>query len=261
MKEDTLEKMVRNAERLIASKYYNEKPANTYVLSTRRSLAAALAASETYPIIAEIKNASPTSPAISIHDPAVLITKYLNGGAVALSVITEPKFFKGNLALLEVAAVHPVPVLMKDFIISREQIDAAVIHGASAILLIQRIFSSRMVQVTRETLMDYAHDKGLEVVLEASDEVDLLQCLKSRADVVGINQRDLRTLAVEQGRGVRLLKNLPHKTKPIIVMSGITTRDQVNETKKAGAAGVLIGTELASSDDPQNRLKALVVTR
>ena len=261
MKEDTLEKLVRNAEKLVASKYYDEEAANTFVLSTRRSLAAALLASESYPIVAEIKNASPTNPTISTHDPAVLITKYLNGGAAALSVITEPKFFKGNLQLLEIASVQPVPVLMKDFIISREQIDAAASHGASAVLLIQRIFSSHMVQVQRDVLMDYAHDKGLEVLLEAADEVELLQCLKSRADVVGINQRDLRTMTMEHGKGARLLKNLAHKTKPIIVMSGITTKEQVIETRKSGAAGVLIGTELASSADPERKLKGLVVPR
>ena len=99
------------------------------------------------------------------------------------------------------------------------------------------------------------------MLLEAADEVELLQCLKSRADVVGINQRDLRTMVIEQGKGVRLLNNLAHKTKPIIVMSGITTQEQVIATRKSGAAGVLIGTELASSDDPEGRLRGLVVPR
>jgi len=261
MQEDTLAKLVRNAELLVASNYYDAEAASSYVPTTRRSLAMALNASLSYPIVAEVKNASPSNPSISVHDPEVLISKYLKGGAAALSVITEPKYFKGSLQLLEVASVHRVPVLMKDFIICRKQIDAASRHGASAILLIQKIFSSRLAKVTRESLMDYAHDRGLEVLLEAADEVELLQCLKSRADVVGINQRDLRTMAIEPGKGVRLLNNLAHKTKPIIVMSGITTREQVIATRKSGAAGVLIGSELVSSDDPEDRLKGLVVPR
>ena len=261
MQEDTLAKLVRNAELLVASNYYDAEAASSYVPTTRRSLAMALNASLSYPIVAEVKNASPSNPSISVHDPEVLISKYLKGGAAALSVITEPKYFKGSLQLLEVASVHRVPVLMKDFIICRKQIDAASRHGASAILLIQKIFSSRLAKVTRESLMDYAHDRGLEVLLEAADEVELLQCLKSRADVVGINQRDLRTMAIEPGKGVRLLNNLAHKTKPIIVMSGITTREQVIATRKSGAAGVLIGTGLASSEDPEGRLKGLVVPR
>ena len=261
MQEDTLAKLVRNAELLVASNYYDVEAASSYVPSTRRSLAIALNASLSYPVVAEVKNASPSNHSISVHDPEVLISKYLKGGATALSVLTEPKYFKGSLQLLEVASIHRVPVLMKDFIISRKQIDAASRHGASAILLIQRLFSSRMVKVTRESLMAYAHDRGLEVLLEAEDEVELLQCLKSRADVVGINQRDLRTMAIEPGKGVRLLNNLAHKTKPIIVMSGITTKEQVIATRKSGAAGVLIGTELASSEDPEGRLRGLVVPR
>ena len=144
--------------------------------------------------------ASPSSGSISGHDPEQLMSHYLRGGATALSVLTEPKFFKGSLQLLAVASSHPVPVLMKDFVISRNQIDAAARHGASAVLLIQRVFSSRMVAVRRDALIGYAHDRGLEVLLEAADEVELLQCLKSPADVVGINQRDLRTMEHRTGK-------------------------------------------------------------
>ncbi|MGD0817368.1 MAG: indole-3-glycerol-phosphate synthase [Methanomassiliicoccales archaeon] len=261
MQEDTLEKLVRNAELLLASKYYDVEAAASYVRSSRRSLAKALSGSKHYPVVAEVKLASPSNHSISVHDPEILISKYLKGGAAALSVLTEPKFFRGNLQLLEIASVNPVPVLMKDFIISKNQIDAAACHGASAVLLIQKLFSSRMVNAHRDELINYAHHRGLEVLLEAADEVELLQCLKGDADVVGINQRDLRTMAIEEGKGVRLLDNLAHKTKPIIVMSGITTREQVMATRDSGAAGVLVGTELASSDDPEARLRGLVVPR
>jgi indole-3-glycerol phosphate synthase len=261
MQEDTLEKLVRNAELLLASNYYDVATASSFMRSTRRSFAGALASSPNFPIVAELKLASPSNGNISSHRPEELIERYLKGGAVALSVLTEPKFFKGSLDLLEIASMHPVPVLMKDFIVSRNQIDAAVRHGASAVLLIQKVFSSRMVRTQRDTLIGYAHDRGLEVLLEAEDEVELLQCLKSSADVVGINQRDLRSMTIELGKGVRLLNNLAHKTKPIIVMSGFSTREQVIATRDSGAAGVLIGTELASSEDPETRLRELVVPR
>jgi indole-3-glycerol phosphate synthase len=261
MQEDTLERLVRNAELLLASDYYDIEAVTPYIRPVRRSLAKALLCSEHFPVIAEVKMASPSNGAISLHEPDRLIANYLKGGASALSVLTEPRFFKGSLKLLDEAASHPVPVLMKDFIISKNQIDAAARHGASAVLLIQKLFSSRMVSVHRDSLIGYAHDRGLEVLLEASDEVELLQCLKSSADVVGINQRDLRTMVIEEGRGVRLLNNLAHKTKPIIVMSGITTREQVVEVRDCGAAGVLIGTELAASGDPEGRLRSLVVPR
>jgi indole-3-glycerol phosphate synthase len=261
MKEDTLETLVRNAELLLASDYYDTAAAGSHSRSSQRSLAKALTGCKRYPIVAEVKMASPSNNNISTHDPEELISQYLKGGAAALSVLTEPKFFKGSMQLLEIASLHPVPVLMKDFIISKNQIDAASRCGASAVLLIQTIFSHRMVKVRRDTLIDHAHEKGLEVVLEAADEVELLQCLKSNADIVGINQRDLRTMAIEHGKGVRLLNNLAHKTKPIIVMSGISTREQVIATRESGAAGVLIGTELASADDPVIKLKGLVVPR
>jgi indole-3-glycerol phosphate synthase len=261
MQEDTLEKLVRNAELLLASNYYDVATARSFVRSTRRSLAGALASSLNFPIVPEVKLASPSNGSISAHRPEELIDTYLKGGAVALSVLTEPKFFRGSLELLEVASTHPVPVLMKDFIISRNQIDAAVSHGASAVLLIQKLFSSRMVRANRDALIGHAHDRGLEVLLEAEDEVELLQCLKSSADVVGINQRDLRSMTIDQGKGVRLLNNLAHKTKPIIVMSGISTREQVIAARESGAAGVLIGTELSSSEDPERRLRELVVPR
>lgn len=261
MQEDTLERLVRNAELLLASNYYDIEAATTYVRPKRRSLAKALTCSKQFPLIAEVKMASPSNSSISTHDPEQLISQYLRGGATALSVLTEPKFFKGSLQLLDAASAHPVPVLMKDFIISKNQIDAAAIHGASAVLLIQKLFSSHMVKVQREALIGYAHDRGLEVLLEASDEVELLQSLKGPADIVGINQRDLRTMAIEQGKGVRLLNNLAHKTKPIIVMSGISTREEVVAARESGAAGVLIGTELAASEDPESRLRDLVVPR
>jgi len=261
MQEDTLERLVRNAELLLASNYYDIEADTSYVRPTRRSLAKSLACSKQFPIIAEIKMASPSNDSISMKDPEQLISLYLDGGATALSVLTEPKFFKGSLRLLDAASMHPVPVLMKDFIVSKNQIDAAARHGASAVLLIQKLFSSRMVKVQRDALIGYAHDRGLEILLEAADEVELLQSLKSAADVIGINQRDLRTMAIDRGRGVRLLDNLVHKTKPIIVMSGISTREQVVEIRDSGAAGVLIGTELAASDDPVSTLKGLVVPR
>ena len=261
MQEDTLERLVRNAELLLASNYYDIEAATTYVRPKRRSLAKALTSSEQFPIIAEVKMASPSNASISRHDPEELISQYLNGGATALSVLTEPKFFKGSLHLLDAASAHPVPVLMKDFIISRNQLDAAANHGASAVLLIQKLFSSHMVKVQRDALIGYAHDRGLEVLLEASDEVELLQSLKGPADVVGINQRDLRTNVIEEGKGVRLLHNLAHKTKPIIVMSGISKREDVMAARDSGASGVLIGTELAGSEDPESRLRGLVVPR
>jgi indole-3-glycerol phosphate synthase len=258
---DTLERLVRNAELLLDSNYYDLAAASRNVGSTRRSLVKALSGSTDYPIVAEVKMASPSNDNISIHDPEVLISKYLNGGASALSVLTEPNFFKGSLKLLESASSHSVPVIMKDFVISNKQIDAAAIHGASAVLLIQRLFSHGMVKANRDDLIDHAHRHGLEVLLEAADLAELSECLDSNADVIGINQRDLRTMIIRPGMGARLLKDLPRKTKPIIVMSGIGTREQVIETRESGAAGVLIGTELASSDDPEIKLKGLVVPR
>jgi indole-3-glycerol phosphate synthase len=261
MQEDTLQRLVRNAELLLASNYYDTGTAAPSVRPVRRSLSRSLHCANDFPIIAEVKMASPSNGNISSHGPESLMADYLRGGATALSVLTEPKFFKGSMELLEMASARPVPVLMKDFIISKDQIEAAARNGASAVLLIQRLFSSRMVKVRRDTLIAFAHDRGLEVLLEAADEVELLQSLKSHADVVGINQRDLRNMEIEQGKGVRLLNNLVHKTKPIIVMSGISTREQVTEVRDSGGAGVLIGTELAGSDDPEAKLRDLVVPR
>ncbi len=151
--------------------------------------------------------------------------------------------------------------MMKDIIISAEQIDAAAELGASAVLLIQSIFSDDLVPTDRDELIDRAHARGLEVVLESADEDELSDASRSRADILGINQRDLHDLSMDKEKGIKLLPHRDTRDRAIIVMSGIEDRDQVIRLRDAGADAVLIGTSLSRAKDPEKMLRTMVVPR
>jgi indole-3-glycerol phosphate synthase len=253
---DELESLVRNAERLVASGYYDEDGHR----SPGSRLSAALRQHDAFPIIAEVKLASPSAGKLTAHAPERLIGDYLRSGAAALSVLTEPDRFNGSLPGLGAAVGRGLPVLMKDIVVSERQIEAAASHGASAVLLIQEVFDGPRAP-RREGLIERAHALGLEVLLEAASGETLRRAMNSRADLLGINQRDLRTLLMDRERAAQLLPMAVGDGRPVVVLSGIDRREAVTRARDGGASAVLVGGHLSSAADPAQALRALAVPR
>jgi indole-3-glycerol phosphate synthase len=253
---DELSLLVNGAERLVSAGYYRRRG----MRSPGRSLARALRDHPSFPLIAEVKLASPSSGKLSAHSPEKLLSDYKSAGAAAVSVLTEPERFGGSLGTLDLACGCGLPVLMKDFVISEEQVDAAASLGSSAVLLIQEVFDGARPS-RRDVLIARAHEHGLEVLLEAGGEEALRRAASSEADLLGINQRDLRTLTVDRGKAERLLPMVSGLGRLVVVMSGIDGPVPVARARDLGAGAVLVGGHLASSSDPRAALRSLAVPR
>lgn len=208
-------------------------------------------------IVAEIKPQTPSHGVLrEAVDVASLARGFEKAGASAISVLTVPEGFGGSLRALEEAArAVRVPVLMKDFLVSEEQVRAARASGASAILLIPDILG----EVEAPRLIDLAHDLDLDVLLEVYDEEGYEDAKESDADVLAVNNRDLRSpdLAVDAGRFARVLSAVD-KDRPTMSLSGIKTRRDVIAQFEAGADAVLVGTELMRAPDPAAALRGLI---
>lgn len=255
--QDKLSELIVNAEALVSSGYYGQGARHYEGARLSRSLTT----HATFPVIAEIKLASPSMGRLSPHGPRKLIDDYVRGGAAALSVLTEPRFFHGSLKNLELGRQSGLPMLMKDIIINEDQVRAASLHGAGAVLLIQEVFDHTISPGRRDDLIDCAHNWGLEVVLEATSEEGLNKVRDSEADLLGINQRDLRTLKVDLTKAMAFLPLLLEEDRPIIVMSGIGSREVIEGIRDHGGDAVLVGGHLSSAKDAEETLRALEVPR
>jgi len=176
---------------------------------------------------------------------------------LGLSVLAEPRIFGGHLDFVRRAARTAFPVLMKDIIVDPRQIDAAAASGASAVLLIQTLATRGLLRMPVQTLIDRAHDRDMDVVLEVHTLDEWDAATATDADVLGINNRDLSTMDVDLGTTRRLLSSRP-KDRPAIAMSGIDRRDQIDEMLHAGADAVLVGTSVMASPNPARKLGELV---
>ncbi len=218
-------------------------------------------------VIAEVKRASPSRGALAaIGDPAGLARAYADGGASAISVLTEPRHFRGDMAdLIAVAAEVDVPVLRKDFIIDPYQIFQARAAGAAAVLLI-------VAALTRDelaALLTVAAEAGLDALVEIHDKTELASAVSAHALagggqpgeairlVLGINARDLVTLTVDPGVFGRLRRAVPEGAL-VVAESGVAGPDDVRARGREGAHAVLVGEHVASADDPSDAVQALV---
>lgn len=208
-------------------------------------------------LIAEVKRSSPSAGKIAeIVDPGELTLRYREGGAAAVSVLTESGWFGGSLAdLAAVKAAVDLPVLRKDFIIDPYQIYQSRLAGADAVLLIAELLG-------RDTLIDFlgrAKEIGLACLVEAHSEKTLNNTLDTPAEIVGINNRDLKTLTVNLQTSLRLLPQIP-KDRVRVAESGVKTAEDVNHLTAAGADAVLIGETLAKAEDPAEKIRELLHT-
>ena len=205
-------------------------------------------------VIAEVKRRSPSAGAIQASlDPVAHARAYAAGGAVAVSVLTEPAHFGGSMDDLQrVVAAVPLPVLCKDFIVDELQLVEARAAGASAVLLIARILGSGRL---REFIVA-AGRLELGVLVEVHTVHELDAAIAAGAAVVGVNNRDLDTLAVDLSNGERVLRAVP-RNLVAVSESGIETRADVERLATAGADLILVGTSLARLSDPQAAVRAL----
>ncbi len=254
--EDFITELVSSARDSIREGYYSVKGRRR---ATRNSLKGALLKGGGLPIIAEVKFRSPAEGILAKSgDAARRAREYERGGAVAISVLTEPKHFLGNITdLVTVKKSVKVPVLMKDIVIESIQLEAANVAGADAVLLIETIFERGLGGAGLGPMISRAHSLGLEVLLETHTEAEYASAIKSDADVVGINNRDMESLKVSLDTSKRILGRY-RSPKPVVCESGITSREQALELRMMGADAVLVGSALMNSGDPGAFLRELV---
>ena len=216
-----------------------------------RGFRAALTGSETA-IIAEIKRATPSKGPLDLDlDARKLAAAYRDGGAAAISVLTEPERFKGSLEDLSAATEAGLPVLRKDFVLDPWQVYEARAWGADAVLLIVRINGDEFA-----TLLKTTTALGMDALVEVYNEADLERALEAGASLIGVNHRDLETFEVDPDRTRQLAGLIPEGTT-LVALSGVSTRDQVERLAGVGADAVLVGESLVVADDPVAKLREL----
>lgn len=208
------------------------------------------------PVIAELKPRSPSEGRLlrTDTDAQAQLHAYVHGHAAALSILTDASHFDGSPALLRQAHATGLPTMMKDFVLDDAQLACAQHDGASAVLLIERCFDDPR---QREALVTAAHARGLEVLLELHGPADLERARSSRADLLGINARDLDTLHVDAQAALTLIRQAHATGKPVVALSGIAHRAAYRAARQAGAQVALVGSHLMRSRDPALALLAL----
>jgi indole-3-glycerol phosphate synthase len=219
-----------------------------------RGFRRALASAAKPRVIAEIKRRSPSRGEIRPDLDAVACARaYAEAGAAAISVLTDSHYFGGSLELLaRVRAAVALPLLRKDFILDAYQIDEARVHGADAVLLIVAALDTGSLR----TLREYAEQLGLDALVEVHDEQELETALASGAEVIGINNRDLRTFEVDLRVSERLAGKVPEGCV-VVAESGIFTPRDRQRLEAAGAHAVLIGEALMRESDVGAALRQL----
>lgn len=211
--------------------------------------------SDGIPVIAEIKRASPSKGhLIDIEDPAALARQYGQGGASAISVLTEGRRFLGSLDDVDAvrAAVH-IPVLRKDFITTDYQIWEARAHGADIVLLIVAALDDTQLA----HLLNLTHELGMTALVETHTREEIERAIAAGARVIGINARNLKDLRVDVGKYTELASNLPEDVIKV-AESGVFGAVEVEDYARAGADAVLVGEGVATADDPRLAVERLV---
>lgn len=220
----------------------------------RRSLEAVLRAKK-FGVIAEVKRASPSQGVLrTVFDPVRIARQYAQGGASAVSVLTDEEFFGGRLEYLsEIRSSIDLPLLRKDFIIDGYQLHEARGAGADAVLLIVALLGRHRLA----GLFAEAAALGLEALVEVHDEEELRSAVETGARLIGVNNRDLGSLRTSIETSLRLGPRLP-RDRVVISESGITSGRQLVELKEAGYGGALIGEVLMRQEDPGTALRILL---
>jgi len=222
-----------------------------------RGFRAALARGGKGPIrvIAECKKASPSKGVFATdYDPVRTAFHYVHGGASCLSVLTDERFFQGRLAdLVAVRAAVQLPIIRKDFTVDVRQIAEARLAGADAVLLIAACLELGELR----DLLGFAHDLGLDVLVEVHDADEALRALDVGATLIGVNNRNLHDFSVSLARTIELLPGLLGDGRVVVSESGIRNRDDSRMLEQAGVDAVLVGETLMLAPDPVAELQRL----
>jgi len=214
-----------------------------------------------FTLIAELKFRAPSSGKLAAPvDVAERARAYVQAGAAAISVLTEPSRFDGSLKYLaEVSALPGALTMRKDFLVHPAQVWEARAHGASGVLLIARMLD----EATLVAMLDAAAEAGLFVLLEAFDAADLARCQVDWSGaqplLIGVNCRDLRTLQVEPGRFEALAAHLP-PGRVCIAESGLQSAEDAGRVAELGYRGALVGSALMRSEDPVRMAQQMIFT-
>lgn len=206
-------------------------------------------------LIAEVKRRSPSKGSfVSTLDPVAQARRYEEGGASAISVLADERYFGGSLDDLKaVRDAVSVPVLCKDFILTPYQVYEARAHGADLILLIV----SALDDATLVALQDLARSLGMTPLVEVHDQHDLARAVAAESPLIGVNNRDLRDFSVDLITTEYLAPLVPDDVA-LISESGIATREDVQRVRQAGARGILVGETLMRSGDPAATIRELL---
>jgi indole-3-glycerol phosphate synthase len=206
-------------------------------------------------VIAECKRRSPSRGVLAVdYDPVALAGHYQSGGAAAVSVLTEPTFFDGSLEhLAAVRGAVDIPLLRKDFIVDEYQLFEARAAGADAILLIV----AALEQDTLRRLQHRAWELGLAALVEVHDESELDRAVDSGARLIGVNNRNLRTLKVDVEASYRLASRIPAQTVAVSE-SGLQARADLEKLAAAGYRAFLIGERFMTDSDPASAIQGLI---
>jgi indole-3-glycerol phosphate synthase len=216
---------------------------------------AALGAAGAINVIAECKRRSPSRGVLRAdYDPVAIARGYEEAGAAAISVLTEPTFFDGSLDHLQaVRQAVGVPLLRKDFVVSEYQLLEAKVAGADAVLLI--VAALRPVEL--KLLHDHAGRLGLDVLVEVHDDTELAIAVDAGARLVGVNNRNLRTLEVDVHASETLIAQMPADVVAVSE-SGLKTADDLRRLRANGYHAFLIGERFMAREDPGHELRALL---
>ena len=254
---DYLDKLAVDAKETVVEGYYQSSAKNNFSLV---SLKQAVIEQKQNAVISEIKAASPSRGTIKTgFDPAQIAKAMEKGGATGLSILTEPKHFKGSLSYLsKVRDAVKLPILMKDIIQNTLQIEAGSKIGANVVLLIKALFDRGYCEHSLEEMIVFAHSKKLEVLLETHNEAEFESAIQTDADLVGINNRDLRTLEVDIKSTEKILKKVETKNKIVVSESGIMVPSDIVFLRNCGADAFLIGSSIMMSDNLEKTVKEFV---
>ena len=206
-------------------------------------------------VIAECKKASPSAGVIRADfDPVALARAYAEGGAAAISVVTEPEYFSGDpqwLAVIRRAV--DLPVLRKDFIVTRRQLHESAVLGADAVLLISRILDREILA----ELLATASELDIEVLLEIFVDEDPVSAVSSGAEILGVNARDLATFETRLDRVEAMADKLP-ADRVLVAESGIREPGDLARLHSAGYDAFLVGEHLVRAEDPEAEVRTLL---
>ena len=206
-------------------------------------------------LICELKKASPSAGTLRKHfNPRVLTRNFEEAGASAISVLTEKRYFEGNVSILrQVRSQTKLPILRKDFIVDPYQVYETAILGANAILLIVLLIKK---DEELKDMIQLADSLGLDVLVEAHTKKELERALKAGSKLFGLNNRNLETLKIDSSCAEKLIQYIPKKIT-IVVESGIETREDIIRYQSLGIRCFLIGTALMKAKNAQKKIREL----